>query len=164
MTERKTFLRGILGTGGLGGCPRRRSGSAVPEYYAVLPQLKDLAVGNLRTPVLYFKLYFIILSMDWLRNWTSLKNVLKKFWLRSKGSFTLVDSQLNRQESSNFNCTGICTGICSGALSLSVMYPDGFYYYYSTFLPFPLTSVRKQSSPGSVHGDKMSELVLSGVS
>ena len=43
MTERKTFLRGILGTGGLGGCPRRRSGSAVPEYYTVLPQLKDLA-------------------------------------------------------------------------------------------------------------------------
>ena len=43
MTERKTILRGILGTGGLGGCPRRRLGSAVPEYYTVLPQLKDLA-------------------------------------------------------------------------------------------------------------------------
>ena len=43
MTERKTFLRGILGTGGLEGCPRRRLGSAVPEYYTVLPQLKDLA-------------------------------------------------------------------------------------------------------------------------
>ena len=43
MTECKTFLRGILGTGGLGGCPRHRSGSAVPEYYTVLPQLKDLA-------------------------------------------------------------------------------------------------------------------------
>ena len=43
MTERKTFLRGILGTAGLGGCPRRRLGSAVPEYYTILPQLKDLA-------------------------------------------------------------------------------------------------------------------------
>ena len=43
MTECKTFLRGILGTGGLGGCLRRRLGSAVPEYYTVLPQLKDLA-------------------------------------------------------------------------------------------------------------------------
>ena len=43
MTERKTFLRGILGTGGLGGCPRRRLGSAVPEYYTVLLQLKDFA-------------------------------------------------------------------------------------------------------------------------
>ena len=46
MTERKTFLRGILGTGGLGGCPRRRLGSAVPEYYTVLPQLKDLRTFN----------------------------------------------------------------------------------------------------------------------
>ena len=44
MTERKTILRGILGTGGLGGCPRRRLGSAVPECYTVLPQLKDLAL------------------------------------------------------------------------------------------------------------------------
>ena len=43
MTERKTFLRGILGTGGLGGCPRCRLGSAVPEYYTVILQLKDLA-------------------------------------------------------------------------------------------------------------------------
>ena len=49
MTERKTFLRGILGTGGLRGCPRRRSGSAVPEYYTVLPQLKDLAAETTRT-------------------------------------------------------------------------------------------------------------------
>ena len=46
MTERKTILRGILGTGGLGGCPRRRLGSAVPEYYTVLPQLKDLAIPS----------------------------------------------------------------------------------------------------------------------
>ena len=46
MTERKTFLRGILGTGGLGGCLRRRLGSAVPEYYTALPQLKDLAADN----------------------------------------------------------------------------------------------------------------------
>ena len=43
MTERKTILRGILGTRGLGGCPRRRLGSVVPEYYTVLQQLKDLA-------------------------------------------------------------------------------------------------------------------------
>ena len=49
MTERKTFLRGILGTGGLGGCPRRRLGSAVPEYYTVLPQLKDLALVTVPT-------------------------------------------------------------------------------------------------------------------
>ena len=46
MTERKTFLRGILGTGGLGGCLRRRLGSAIPEYYTVLPQLKDLALSD----------------------------------------------------------------------------------------------------------------------
>ena len=44
MTERKTFLRGILGTGGLGGCSKCRLGSAVPEYYTVLPQLKDFAL------------------------------------------------------------------------------------------------------------------------
>ena len=43
MTERKTFLRGIPGTGGQGGLPRTKVRLSRTEYYTVLPQPKDLA-------------------------------------------------------------------------------------------------------------------------
>ena len=90
MTERNTILRGILGTGGLGGCPRRRLGSAVPEYYTVLPQQKDLAIETheedstscIVTPLLsrrVLEYYRVFIVFYWFYKWSTFSVVSEYF-------------------------------------------------------------------------------------